>query len=73
MKIMQLPAYPDPLAKTVIKLHNEPVKHYTIVLHHRELLMDTFFYNYEVQLLTSSCSNSEDYGFAAFRIIQPEG
>lgn len=57
-------------AVSVIKLHNEPLSHFTIVPHHRELLMDAFYYGYEVQLLTNSCTDSEDRGFAAFRIIR---
>lgn len=61
-----------PISTTVIKLQNEPVEHYTDVPHFRELLLNAFFYNFEIQLLTSSCE-AVDYGFAAFRMIQPEG
>lgn len=57
-------------AVTVVKLHNEPLSHYTVVPQHRELLMDAFYFGYETQLLTNSCTDSDDRGFAAFRIIR---
>lgn len=62
-----------PDALTVVKLHNEPVTHYTTVPHHREIILDAYLYNLEVQLLTNSCNDQNDRGFAAFRIIRSKG
>ncbi|XP_055303405.1 uncharacterized protein LOC129569036 [Sitodiplosis mosellana] len=62
----------EPDAITVVKLHNEELTHYTLIPHHRELIMDAYFYGYEVQLLTNSCTDSDDRGFASFRIIRQD-
>lgn len=58
-----------PTELTVIKLKNEDKPNYTSIAQTKLILMDAYYYDLEVQLLTNSCGRG-DGGFSDFKVYR---